>query len=161
MQIGPKSKSKTTNSSSKQLSITDVIMNHSSTIELKRGGSSSRFINSIFYWSIEGTVYEFFWSQKYVTQCNWLGIFYPFYSLTSQGRSYPKMRCTQICLKVWWRVTKPSTTSQRWSYGRGSGVNGAKSCILAISWHWKWSHGNPIFISNKSTFEHKFWEIKY
>ena len=22
----------------------------------------------------------------------------------SQGRSYPKMKCTQICLKVWWRV---------------------------------------------------------
>jgi hypothetical protein len=23
-----------------------------------------------------------------------------------QGRSYPKMKCTQICLNVWWRVTK-------------------------------------------------------
>ena len=35
-----------------------------------------------------------------------------------QGRSYPKMKCTQICLKVWWRVTKwPSPTSQRWPYG--------------------------------------------
>ena len=38
-------------------------------------------------------------------------------------------------IKVWWRVAKPSPTSQRWSYGRGSGVNGAKSCILAISWY--------------------------
>jgi hypothetical protein len=34
-------------------------------------------------------------------------------------------------------------TFHRCPYGRGSGVNVAKSCILAISWH------------------HKFWEIKY
>ena len=30
------------------------------------------------------------------------------YIHTKQGRDYPKMKCTQICLKVWWRVTKKS-----------------------------------------------------
>jgi hypothetical protein len=38
-----------------------------------------------------------------------------------QWRSYPKMKCTQICLRVWWRVTTlPPSPSQRWPYGRGS-----------------------------------------
>ena len=27
------------------------------------------------------------------------------YIHTKQGRGYPKMKCTQICLKVWWRIT--------------------------------------------------------
>jgi hypothetical protein len=25
---------------------------------------------------------------------------------TNQGRSYPKMKCTQICLKVWWSISQ-------------------------------------------------------
>ena len=32
-------------------------------------------------------------------------LFYYFFFCFLQGRSYPKMKCTQICLKVWWRVT--------------------------------------------------------
>ena len=58
-----------------------------------------------------------------------------------QGRSYPKMKCTQICFEmilphladvalrqgIWGALKSP----------RSSGVNGAKSCILAISWHYK------------------------
>ena len=31
----------------------------------------------------------------------------------NQGRSYPKMKCTQICLKVWWRVTPPPPPPRR------------------------------------------------
>jgi hypothetical protein len=31
-----------------------------------------------------------------------------------QGRSYPKMKCTQICLKVWWRVTSRGGLTEGW-----------------------------------------------
>ena len=41
IKIDPKSKSKTTNTSSKQLSRTNVIINHSSTFEVKKKGGSS------------------------------------------------------------------------------------------------------------------------
>ena len=60
----------------------------------------------------------------------------------SQGRSCSKMKCTQICLKVWWSDPPPPRRGDLTAGGLGplkaptsSGVNGAKSCILTISWH--------------------------
>jgi hypothetical protein len=72
-----------------------------------------------------------------------------------QGRSYPKMKCTQICLKVWWRVTKPSPPRPRCPYGRGSGVNVAKSCILFIHYH-TIDREYKLFLFEKCSFEIKF-----
>jgi hypothetical protein len=42
IKIDPKSKSKTTNRSSKQFSRTNVIISHSSTFEVKKGGGNPR-----------------------------------------------------------------------------------------------------------------------
>ena len=56
----------------------------------------------------------------------------------NQGRSYPKMKCTQICLRVWWRVTTlphlAEVTLRKGVWGplkvrRSSEINGAKYCI--------------------------------
>jgi hypothetical protein len=71
-QIGLKSKFKTTNRSSKQFSITNVIINHSSTFELKQMGPRH---GSSKVWSIEGTVNKFFWSH-FIKICNPMYYFY-------------------------------------------------------------------------------------
>ena len=48
IEIDPKSKSKTTNRSSKQISRTNVIISHSSTFEVKRGGGPRHGSSKVF-----------------------------------------------------------------------------------------------------------------
>jgi hypothetical protein len=60
-------------------------------------------------------------------------------------------------LKDWWSES-PTSHSARWYYGRGSVVNGAKSCILAFSWHQICSLKHLIFLWTFLTRTHKIFK---